>query len=103
MSGTGRTEIAPRHLFGSGLCRSTLKMRACAALGRRAVPRYYFLIHASDHKEDDPDGTDLPNHQAAHHYAHRIIRELKEAAYHPSGATMIVLDRAGNTIRSIPF
>ena len=44
---------------------------------------YYFVIHASDHKDDDPDGTDLPNHQAAHAYAHRIIRELKEADYRP--------------------
>ena len=63
---------------------------------------YYFVIHASDHKDDDPDGTDLPNHQAAHAYAHRIIRELKEADYRPLGAMMIVLDQAGNTIHPIP-
>jgi len=67
------------------------------------VPRYYFVIHARDHRHDDPHGTELPDHEAARDYAHRVIRELKEDNYRPPGATMIVLDQAGNTIHSISF
>jgi len=53
--------------------------------------------------DDDPHGRELPDHQASHAYAHRIIRELKEDNYRPPGATMIVLDQAGNTVNSISF
>ena len=67
------------------------------------MPRYYFVVHAGDHGHDDPYGTDLADHHAAHAYAHRIIRELKEGGYHPLGATMSVRDEAGNTLHSITF
>ncbi len=67
------------------------------------MPRYYFVVKAIDHKHDDPHGTHLPDHEAAHHYAQRIIRELREGGYHPPGTSMIVQDEAGNTIHSIPF
>jgi hypothetical protein len=67
------------------------------------VPRYYFLVHATDHSHDDPQGTELADHHAARAYASRIVRELKEGGYHPSGATMAVRDEAGNTLHSITF
>ena len=67
------------------------------------MPRYYFVVRAADHSHDDPRGTDLADHHAARAYAHRIVQELREGGYHPSGATMTVRDEAGNTVHSITF
>jgi len=53
---------------------------------------------------DDPEGTALPNKEAALAYAGRIMRELKEAGgYDDPGLMMIVKDSAGETIFSVPF
>ena len=53
---------------------------------------------------DDPDGIDLADHDAAHAYARRVIRELKEdGGYDGPGLTMVVKDHTGKTVHSIPF
>jgi hypothetical protein len=67
------------------------------------VPRYYFVVRAADDVHDDPQGTELADHNAARAYAQRIVRELREGGYHPSSATMTVRDEAGNTLHSINF
>jgi hypothetical protein len=67
------------------------------------VPRYHFVVHAPDHKHDDPFGTVLPGRGAAKEHGHRIVRELKEGGYDPPGATLHVLDETGEPIHSIPF
>jgi hypothetical protein len=70
---------------------------------RPDVPCYYLVVHAADHSHEDPHGTDLADHRAAHAYVHRIVRELKEGGYHPLAATMPVRDEAGNTLHSGTF
>jgi len=67
------------------------------------VPRYHFVVHATDHRHDDQFGTVLPGHDDAREYGHRIVRELKEGGYAPVGAALHVLDEAGETIHSVPF
>jgi hypothetical protein len=67
------------------------------------MPRYHFVVHAPDHHHDDPDGSVLPDPQAAKEHGHRLIRELKEGDYHPPGATLQVVDETGQLIHSIPF
>jgi hypothetical protein len=66
------------------------------------MPRYHFVVHGPDRRHDDPEGIHLPDHQAAHHYAHRIARELKEDGYTP-GAFVLVQDEGRNTIHSVPL
>jgi hypothetical protein len=41
------------------------------------MPRYFFTIHGRDRVEDDPDGTYLPDVEAALSYAEYTIRELR--------------------------
>jgi len=66
--------------------------------------RYFFILRWPDREHDDPDGTPLPNKEAALAYAERIVRELKEAGgYDDPDLMMIVQDSAGETIFSIAF
>jgi hypothetical protein len=69
----------------------------------QSVPRYHFVVHAQDHKHDDPLGTFLSGHEAAREHGHRIVRELKEGGYDPPGTILHVLDEHGQTIHSVPF
>ena len=66
--------------------------------------RYFFAIRRDGEEYPDTTGTLLLSEEAAHAYALRIIRELKEAGGHDNPAlTMIVKDAAGKTVFSIPF
>jgi hypothetical protein len=67
------------------------------------MPRYHFVVQATDHTHDHPDGIDLPNHDAARDQGHRIVRELKEDGYDPGDAVLIVHDERGQIVHSIPF
>jgi hypothetical protein len=62
-----------------------------------AVPRYFFAIRWPDgRKQDDPDGTFLPNEAAALSYAERTIESLRKENWYddPEGAqTGLVLAR----------
>jgi len=71
------------------------------AIKSQKVPRYYFVGRTADHSHDDPHG--VADHHAARAYAHRIVQELKEGGYHPSGPTTLSEIEAGNTLHSIPF
>jgi Domain of unknown function (DUF6894) len=67
--------------------------------------RFYFVIRwPGGSLDDDNEGTELPDEEAALAYARRIIRELKDAGgYDDPGLTMIVQDATGNVARTIPF
>jgi hypothetical protein len=67
------------------------------------VPRYHFVVHAPDHRHDDPNGMLLWSHEAARAHGYRIVRELKDGGYDPPGATLLVLDEEGETVHCIPF
>jgi hypothetical protein len=67
------------------------------------MPRYHFVVHAVDHTHDDPNGLILPGLDAASEHGHQIIGELKQSGYHPSGATLHVLDETGRMLHAIPF
>ena len=67
------------------------------------MARYHFVVRASDHSHDDPEGLVLSDHHAAREHGHRVVRELKEGHYHPPGATLDVVDETGRIIHSIPF
>ena len=41
------------------------------------MPRYFFTIHGKDRVQNDPDGTYLPDAEAALSYADYTIRELR--------------------------
>ena len=85
-------------------------------MGREIVPqvmmsvynsmqRYFFTIHRQDRVEDDPDGTYLPDAEAALSYADYTIRGLrKKSSYKDDLALMmIVTDEARQTVLSLPF
>src|SRR5438105_3293099 len=42
------------------------------------MPRYFFTIHGKDRVQNDPDGTYLPDAEAALSYADYTIRELRK-------------------------
>ena len=69
------------------------------------MPRYFFTIHRQDQVEDGPDGTYLPDTEAALSYAEYTIRELrKKNGYKDDLALlMTVKDQAGQTVLSLPF
>ena len=82
---------------------SAIYVSSMMKTGESYVPRYYFEVHAPDHRYNDPNGTHLLDHGAARAYARRIIQELKDGGYSSSGTTMVVQDEAGNTVHSIDF
>ena len=68
------------------------------------MPRYFFTIHGREQVEDDPDGTYLPDAEAALSYADYTIRELrKKSGYNDLALMMFVKDQAGQTVLSLPF
>jgi hypothetical protein len=69
------------------------------------MPRYFFTIHRQDRAQNDPDGTYLPDAEAALSYADHTIQELrKKNAYEGDlSLMMIVKDQAGQTVLSLPF
>ena len=68
------------------------------------MPRYFFTIHGRDRVEDDPDGSYLPDAEAALSYAEYTIRELRrKSGYDDLALIMIVQDQARQTFLSLPF
>jgi hypothetical protein len=67
------------------------------------MPRYHFVVRAADFTLDDPDGVDLPNHDAAKDEGKRIVRELKDDGYCPGNAAVVIHDEAGRTVQSFLF
>ena len=69
------------------------------------MPRYFFTIHRQDRVENDPDGTYLPNAEAALSYADYTIRELRKTNGYEDDLSlmMIVKDQAAQTVLSLPF
>ena len=70
-----------------------------------AVPRYFFAIRWPDgRKQDDPDGTILPNEAAALSYAERTIENLRnENGYNDLELMMLVRNERRQIVLSIPF
>ena len=69
------------------------------------MPRYFFTIHRQDRSQNDPDGTYLPDAEAALSYAYYTIRELRKKSVYEDDLSlmMIVKDQAGQTVLSLPF
>jgi hypothetical protein len=68
------------------------------------MPLYYFHIRTGDKLEIDPDGTELPDLDAAVAEALRVARELlDEAADLGREAVIEIADGAGQTILTVPF
>jgi hypothetical protein len=76
-----------------------------AGLDEVAVPRYFLGIRWPDgRKQDDPNGTYLPNEAAAFSYAERTIERLrKENGYEDPGLMMFVRNESQEIVLSIPF
>ena len=64
-----------------------------------------FTIHRQDRVENDPDGTYLPDAEAALSYADYTIRELRKKNGYEDDLSlmMIVKDQAAQTVLSLPF
>jgi len=68
------------------------------------MPRYFFTIHGQDRVEDDPDGTYLPDAEAALSYAEYTIRELrKKSGYKDDLSLMMIVTDHNQTVLSLPF
>jgi len=68
------------------------------------MPRYYLHIHTCDTVEEDPEGTDFPDREAAQAEAERVIRNgylnWPEA---PTDMIMVIADETGQPVRLVPF
>jgi hypothetical protein len=67
------------------------------------MPRYHFVVCEPDRTHDDPDGMQLPSHDAAKDHGNCIVRELKDGGYCPGNAALVIHDETGRTVHSIPF
>jgi hypothetical protein len=78
---------------------------AWEGLDEVGVPRYFFARWWPDgRKQNDPDGTILPNEAAALSYAERIVESLrKESGYNNPGLMMFVRNERQQIVLSIPF
>jgi len=69
------------------------------------MPRYFFTIHRQNRVENDPDGTYLPDAEAALCYADYTIRELRKKSTYKDDLTlmMIVEDQARQAVLCLPI
>jgi uncharacterized protein DUF6894 len=68
------------------------------------MPRYFFIMTFSDQREiDDPEGTRLPDDDAAIQYARRLIDDLNEDQLPGEPEpTIIVKNEAGEVVYRFP-
>ena len=68
------------------------------------MPLYYLHIRNGDKLEVDPDGTELPNLDAAFAEALKVARELVDEVDDLGRDAIIeISDRSGETILAVPF
>jgi hypothetical protein len=68
------------------------------------LPRYYFTVLWPDHEDIDPQGTELPDDDAALRYAHRMTQRLQASGgYDDPGLTVEVRNEKRQRVLSIPF
>jgi hypothetical protein len=68
------------------------------------MPLYYLHIRNGDKLEVDPDGTELPDLEAALTEALKVARELMdEVADLGRNAVIEVADGSGETVLTVPF
>ena len=69
------------------------------------MPRFYFHIRNGDAFEDqDPDGEDLPDIQAARAEAVQVARDFWEDWSHADIAMAVeVVDETGRPVLTVPF
>ena len=68
------------------------------------VSRYYFILQWGAGVHDDGNGTLLPDDEAAHAYAKRIIGELRgSGGYDDADLAMVVKNATGEIVFSFPF
>lgn len=69
-----------------------------------AMPRYHLHIHTGEDVEEDLEGKDFPDREAAQAEAERVIREVciswPEAQI---DMMMVIADETGRTVRMVPF
>jgi hypothetical protein len=71
------------------------------------MPRYYFHIHSSGHRYDDPEGSELKDNQAALCEAEVAARELcadrLRRGVSADEALFEVQDSSGTVVGTVPF
>jgi hypothetical protein len=69
-----------------------------------SVPWYSFTVLGPDGASKDAGATNLPDDDAARHYGHLIVRELKQrdGAYEPK-TNLVIRNNAGEVSHRIPF
>jgi hypothetical protein len=71
------------------------------------MPRYFFHIRTGDAVIRDPDGSDLPNLDAAHAEARQAARDLLAALLKEGGVldgqVFEISDEAGSVLERMPF
>jgi hypothetical protein len=71
------------------------------------MPRYFFHIRTGDAVIRDPDGSDLPNLDAARAEARQAARDLLAALLKEGGVldgqVFEISDEAGSVLERIPF
>ena len=66
--------------------------------------RYYFTVLWADHEDVDPQGTELPDEDAALHHACRMVRRLQVSGGYDDPALMVeVRNEMRERVLSIPF
>ena len=55
------------------------------------MPRYFFTIHRHGRAENDPDGTYLPDAEAALSYADCTIRELRKKGVYDDDLSLMMI------------
>jgi hypothetical protein len=68
------------------------------------MPRYHLHIHTGEIVEEDREGTDFTDLDAAHATAERVIRNICIAWCEAQiDMMMVIADESGRTVRVIPF
>lgn len=71
------------------------------------MPRFFLHIETGDGRVEDPDGSDLPDLNAAHVEALELARYLLSLSVAKGraldGRTFHICDAAGNVLLTVPF
>jgi hypothetical protein len=67
------------------------------------MPRYYFNVRDGFEVDEDDEGVDLPDVEAARAEAIATVEEIRDELGEVSGIELEILDEEGRRLLSVPF
>jgi hypothetical protein len=89
--------------MGLKLCSGTVDLLQASFTKRNAMPRYFFNIRDGYDVDEDDEGIELPDLEAARAEALATVEELREELADAGNIELEIVDETGRRLLTVPF